>query len=81
MTKTYLDVLKDDSEITDDLKEKIKKLEKPYSYFGDLKHGSLTKSLDNAWKAWDAILAGVKVAGGKEQKQFTEAEDWLSERR
>ncbi|RMZ82440.1 hypothetical protein DV737_g2074, partial [Chaetothyriales sp. CBS 132003] len=83
MTKTYLDVLKDDSAVTAELKDKIKKLEKPYSYFGDLKHGSLTKSLDNAWKVWDATVEGVKRSGlgAKEQKVFAEADAWLAPRR
>ncbi|RMZ90567.1 hypothetical protein DV736_g2203, partial [Chaetothyriales sp. CBS 134916] len=83
MTKTYLDALKDDSTVTPELKDKIKKLEKPYSYFGDLKHGSLTKSLDNAWKVWDATLEGVKRSGlgAKEQKVFAEADAWLGPRR
>ncbi|RMZ76349.1 hypothetical protein DV738_g5020, partial [Chaetothyriales sp. CBS 135597] len=83
MTKTYLEALKDDSVVTPELKEKIKKLEKPYSYFGDLKHGSLTKSLDNAWKVWDATIEGVKrsAVGAKEQKIFAEADAWLAPRR
>ncbi|RMD44955.1 hypothetical protein DV735_g2, partial [Chaetothyriales sp. CBS 134920] len=83
MTKTYLDALKDDSAVTPELKEKIKKLEKPYSYFGDLKQGSLTKSLDNAWKVWEATLEGVKLStvGAKEQKIFAEADAWLAPRR
>ncbi len=83
MTKTYLDALKADADVTPELKDKIKKSEKPYSYFGDLKHGSLTKSLDNAWKVWDAVSEGSKESGKdfKEQKLFADADSWLDSRR
>ena len=81
MTKTYLDALKDDSEVTPELRDKIKKSEKPYSYFGDLKHSSLTKSLDNAWKIWDAISEGAKKSDSKEKKLFADIDVWLDSRR
>jgi Temperature dependent protein affecting M2 dsRNA replication len=83
MTKTYLVALKEDSKAAGELKEKIKNLEKPHSYFGDLKHGNLNTSIKNAWKIWDAISEGAQKAGKdfKEQKLFADANDWLAPRR
>ena len=54
--KTYLDAVNDESEIPDTLKTTIKQQEGKYNWFQQLKgSGSLTKSLDQAWKIWDAV--------------------------
>lgn len=54
--KTYLDAFEDDQEITDALKKTIKQQEGKYNWFHQLKSGGgLTKSLDQAWKIWDAV--------------------------
>jgi hypothetical protein len=54
--KTYLDAFDDDQEITETLKKTIKQQEGKYSWFQQLKSGGgLTKSLDQAWKIWDAV--------------------------
>ena len=54
--KTYLDAFDDEQEITETLKKTIKQQEGKYSWFQQLKSGGgLTKSLDQAWKIWDAV--------------------------
>ena len=54
--KTYLDTVSEDAQITDALKTSIKQQEGRYNWFGQLKGGGhLTKSLDQAWKLWDAV--------------------------
>lgn len=54
--KTYLDAFEDDQEITEALKKTIKQQEGKYNWFHQLKSGGgLTKSLDQAWKIWDAV--------------------------
>jgi hypothetical protein len=54
--KTYLDAVSEEPEITDTLKATIKQQEGKYNWFGQLRgSGSLTKSLDQAWKVWDAV--------------------------
>ncbi len=54
--KTYLDAVSEEPEVTDALKKSIKQQEGKYSWFGQLRGGStLTKSLDQAWKVWDAV--------------------------
>ncbi|KAK5456156.1 hypothetical protein LTS15_005475 [Exophiala xenobiotica] len=82
--KTYLDAFDDDQEITETLKKTIKQQEGKYSWFQQLKSGGgLTKSLDQAWKIWDAMFAASQVPGAdiKEAKLFSEANDWLAIRR
>ena len=55
-TKTYLDAVNEQSEVTDTLKTSIKQQEGKYNWFGHLRgSGYLTKSLDQAWKIWDAV--------------------------
>lgn len=54
--KTYLDALSEEAELTDALKTSIKQQEGKYNWFGQLRgSGHLTKSLDQAWKVWDAV--------------------------
>ena len=56
--KTYLDAVSnsDEAELTDALKTSIKQQEGKYNWFGQLRgSGHLTKSLDQAWKIWDAV--------------------------
>ncbi|KIW40201.1 uncharacterized protein PV06_07419 [Exophiala oligosperma] len=82
--KTYLDAFEDDQEITEALKKTIKQQEGKYNWFHQLKSGGgLTKSLDQAWKIWDAIYAASQVPGVevKEAKVFSEANEWLAIRR
>ncbi|EXJ94200.1 hypothetical protein A1O1_02593 [Capronia coronata CBS 617.96] len=81
--KTYLDAVNEEPEITDALKASIKQQEGKYSWFGQLKGGNLTKSLDQAWKIWDTIYAASQAPGTevKEAKLFAEANEWLSVRR
>ncbi|KIW11999.1 hypothetical protein PV08_09273 [Exophiala spinifera] len=82
--KTYLDAFEDDQEITDALKKTIKQQEGKYNWFHQLKSGGgLTKSLDQAWRIWDAIYAASQVPGVevKEAKVFSEANQWLAIRR
>ncbi|KAK5185906.1 hypothetical protein LTR44_001955 [Exophiala sp. CCFEE 6388] len=82
--KTYLDAVNDEPEITDTLKTTIKQQEGKYNWFQQLKgSGSLTKSLDQAWKIWDAVYAasqapGIEVA---QSKLLSEANEWLTTRR
>ena len=98
--KTYLDAFDDEQEITETLKKTIKQQEGKYSWFQQLKSGGgLTRSLDQAWKIWDAvssvsgtkcpmltswqIYAASQVPGAdiREAKLFSEANDWLANRR
>ncbi len=54
--KTYLDAVSEEPEVTDALKASIKQQEGKYNWFHQLKGpGHLTKSLDQAWKIWDAV--------------------------
>jgi hypothetical protein len=57
--KTYLDAISEEPEVTNmnALKNSIKQQEGKYNWFGHLRgnSGSLTKSLDQAWKIWDAV--------------------------
>jgi hypothetical protein len=53
--KTYLDAVNEEPEVTDALKNSIKQQEGKYNWFGQLRGGHLTKSLDQAWKIWDAV--------------------------
>jgi hypothetical protein len=54
--KTYLDAVNEEAQITEALKTSIKQQEGKYNWFGQLKGGGhLTKSLDQAWKLWDAV--------------------------
>lgn len=54
--KTYLDAVNEEAQITEALKTSIKQQEGKYTWFGQLKGGGhLTKSLDQAWKLWDAV--------------------------
>jgi len=53
--KTYLDALNEESEITEELKAKVKAQEEKYGWFQQVKGGTLTKSLDTAWKLWDVV--------------------------
>lgn len=62
--KTYLDAVNDEPEITDALKTTIKQQEGKYNWFQQLRGGgSLTKSLDQAWKIWDAVSQAVLKDG------------------
>ncbi|KAL2402746.1 Post-transcriptional regulator MKT1 [Exophiala dermatitidis] len=81
--KTYLDAVNEEPEITDAFKTSVKQQEGKYSWFGQLKGGTLTKSLDQAWKIWDTIYTASQTPGVeiKEAKLFTEANEWLSSRR
>ncbi|KIX08256.1 uncharacterized protein Z518_02912 [Rhinocladiella mackenziei CBS 650.93] len=82
--KTYLDAVNEEPEVTDALKTSIKQQEGKYNWFGQLKGGgNLTKSLDQAWKIWDAVYAASQVPGTevKETKLFSDANEWLSTRR
>ena len=59
LTKTYLDALRDEGvEITDSLKEKIKSQEEKFSWFGQVKGGTLHKSLDLAFNLFDVVSSG-----------------------
>ena len=54
--KTYLDAVNDEREVTDALKTSIKQQEGKYNWFGQLRGGGqLTRSLDQAWKLWEAV--------------------------
>lgn len=56
--KTYLDAVNEEAQITESLKTSIKQQEGKYNWFGQLKGGGhLTKSLDQAWKLWDAVCS------------------------
>ncbi|KAH0844481.1 hypothetical protein AYO21_00952 [Fonsecaea monophora] len=82
--KTYLDAVSEEPEPTDALKTSIKQQEGKYNWFAQLRgSGYLTKSLDQAWKIWDAIYAASQVPGTdvKEAKLFSEANEWLAPRR
>ncbi|KEF53101.1 uncharacterized protein A1O9_11009 [Exophiala aquamarina CBS 119918] len=82
--KTYLDAVNEEAQITESLKTSIKQQEGKYNWFGQLKGGGhLTKSLDQAWKLWDAVYAASQVPGTevKESKLFSDANEWLSHRR
>ncbi len=53
--KTYLDAVSEEPEVTDALKLSIKQQDGKYNWFQQLRGGTLTKSLDQAWKIWDAV--------------------------
>lgn len=82
--KVYLDELKDSAKVSDELKETIKSQEAPkYNWFGKAEEGTIHKSLETAFKLFDATNAAVK-AGEKEVKDaaaFATAEKWLAPRR
>jgi len=83
--KSYLDALNDNQGEThlEELKEKVKSQEKPYNWFSKVENGTITKSLDTAFKLFDAVYTAVKV-GGKEVKDadvFADANEWLSKMR
>ena len=44
---------------------------------------SMPKNLEDAFKIWDAVYAGVQVAGkeAKDAKAFADADEWLKTRR
>lgn len=64
--KTYLDAVNEEPEITDALKTSIKQQEGKYNWFGQLKGGGhLTKSLEQAWKLWDAVCYLAILTGGR----------------
>ncbi|OCT44920.1 XPG I-region protein [Cladophialophora carrionii] len=82
--KTYLDAVNEEPEVTEALKASIKQQEGKYNWFAQLRgSGTLTKSLDRAWKVWDALYAATLVPGTevKEAKLFSEVNEWLSPRR
>lgn len=79
--KTYLDALDEETEITDELKDQIKGQEGKFDWFAEVEDGTLTKNLDQAWKLWDSINAGVQDMESRESKIFSEANEWLSKRR
>ncbi|ETI21245.1 hypothetical protein G647_07590 [Cladophialophora carrionii CBS 160.54] len=82
--KTYLDAVNEEPEVTEALKASIKQQEGKYNWFAQLRgSGTLTKSLDRAWKVWDALYAATQVPGTevKEAKLFSEVNEWLSPRR
>ena len=83
VAKDYLRRLKDTSDITNDMKAKLKSQEAPPKIFENIKDGNLTKSLDVVWTIWDAVNGGVQAAGtdAKEQKFFKEVDEWLTPRR
>lgn len=84
--KVYLDALneKADSDAPfDTLKEKVKSQAKPYNWFSKVESGTIHKSLDTAFKLFDAVYVAVQ-AGDKEFKDsavFKSANEWLSARR
>ena len=84
--KSYLDALNDKAESgipLADLKEQVKSQEKPYAWFSKVENGTLHKSLETAFKLFDAVNSAVK-AGNKEVKDaatFAAADEWLSARR
>lgn len=83
--KSYLDALNDNQggAHLEELKEKVKSQEKPYNWFSKVESGTITKSLDTAFKLFDAVYTAVKV-GGKEVKDadvFADANEWLSKMR
>ena len=84
--KSYLDALNEKAEVGTslaDLKEQVKSQEKQYSWFSKVENGTIHKSLDTAFKLFDAVNAAVK-AGDKEVKDaatFVAADEWLSARR
>lgn len=63
--KTYLDAVNEEPEVTDALKTSIKQQQQKYNWFRELRGGgNLTKSLDQAWKIWDAVsrpLLGIHL--------------------
>lgn len=59
--KTYLDAVNEEEEITEALKATIKSQEGKYNWFQMLKGGNLSKSLDQAWKFWDAVRRGASL--------------------
>ncbi|KIW64249.1 hypothetical protein PV04_09196 [Phialophora macrospora] len=82
--KTYLDAVSEEPEVTEALKTSIKQQEGKYNWFAQLRgSGTLTKSLDRAWKIWDAVYAATQVPGTdvKEAKLFSEVNEWLTPRR
>ncbi|KAJ9654349.1 hypothetical protein H2198_006580 [Neophaeococcomyces mojaviensis] len=83
--KSYFDALNENQAGTplEELKEQVKSQQKPYNWFSKVESGTLTKSLDTAFKLFDAVYAAVK-AGGKEVKDahvFDDASEWLSKMR
>lgn len=84
--KVYLDALNDKIDIDgplDVLKEKVKSQVKPYNWFSKIEGGTIHKSLDTAFKLFDAVYVAVQ-AGNKEIKDsatFKSANEWLAARR
>lgn len=81
--KVYLDACNDAPKLSEEFKEKVKSQEDAYSYFAKMEDGTIHKSLDTAFKLFDATNAAVK-AGEKEVKDaaaFATAEKWLASRR
>ncbi|KAK5939190.1 hypothetical protein PMZ80_008493 [Knufia obscura] len=84
--KSYLDALNDKAEAgvsLSELKEQVKSQEKQYTWFSKIENGTIHKSLETAFKLFDAVEAAVK-SGEKEVKEaatFTAADEWLSTRR
>jgi hypothetical protein len=51
-----LDAVNEEPEVTEALKTSVKQQEGKYNWFAQLRgSGTLTKSLDRAWKVWDAV--------------------------
>ena len=84
--KSYLDALNDKGSSVkslDEFKEKVKSQEPPYEWFAKAEDGTIHKSLDTAFKLFDAVNAAVRV-GEKEVKDaavFVAADKWLASRR
>lgn len=63
-TKTYLDAVRDEKELAEGTKEKIMKQEDEFRWFSHIKGGTLTKSLETAFKLFDIVSDGRLVAVG-----------------
>ena len=84
--KSYLDALNERTEAgvsLSELKEQVKSQQKPYAWFSKVENSTIHKSLETAFKLFDAVNAAVKT-GDKEVKDaatFAGADQWLSPRR
>lgn len=81
--KSYLDALNDKQDSSKEFKEKVKSQEPPFDWFAKAENGTIHKSLETAFRLFDAVLAAVKV-GEKEVRDsatFVAADQWLSSRR
>lgn len=81
--KSYLDELNLlDDKVDQEAKEEVKSQTGKYKWFTKAENGTIHKSLDSAFKLFDAVTKGLKA--GKDVKEstiFNEAQQWLTSRR